>query len=63
MYLQGKIGISPTGQLGIDCQSFWTSCQYSLYKSKEITRLLRPGIEGHDGFRTGKQPCWHQWMK
>lgn len=63
MYLQGRIGISLTGQLEIDCQPSQTSCQYRLYKSKEITRLLRSGIEGHGGFRTGKQPCWHQWMK
>ena len=65
MYLQGKIGISLAGQLGIDCQSFQTSNQYSPYKSKEITRLkglaLRDMIDSRQESNHAGINGWDNW--
>ena len=54
MHMQGKIGISPIGQLGIDCYSLPYILLVQPPKRKERTGLLRPDIKGHGGLRLGK---------
>ena len=56
MHMQGKIGASPIGQLGIDRYSLPDILLVPPPKRKERTGLLGPSIEGHDGPKAGKEP-------
>lgn len=64
MHIYDKTGLSSIEHPGIDNLILAkNSTIITPSKKKKKNGLLRPSLEGHDRFGTGKKPLWHQGNK